>query len=218
MNDLLLHLVMPDLPHFRRTMYLPHLQQAMAEFEIVFPLRQAAFLAQLAHESAELRFLEETWGPTATQRRYEPPGTLAARLGNTEPGDGKRFKGRGPIQITGRHNYRCYGDLLDLDLVRDPDQAARPETGFRIAGLYWQYNGLNELADQQQFTAITRCINEELVGLENRIRYYEQAKAVLGVDSPRSAPLTDSPTQARLPVFTRGAEVVREGASGVLET
>src|SRR4030095_4349985 len=121
------------------------------EFGINTPLREAAFLAQIAHESGQLRFMEEIWGPTEAQRSYEPQSDLARRLGNTEVGDGKRFKGRGPIQITGRANYATFGDLLGLDIINDPVMAAALEVGFRIAGLYWQKNGLNELADQEMF-------------------------------------------------------------------
>src|SRR6185503_18517769 len=91
--------IMPGLPAKRNGELLPFLRAAMTEFAIEVPARAAAFLAQLAHESGQFRFMEEIWGPTAAQRRYEPPSTLATDLGNTEPGDGKRFKGRGPIQI-----------------------------------------------------------------------------------------------------------------------
>jgi putative chitinase len=129
--------IMPRVPGAKRTTFLPFLQAAMAEFEIDRPARKAAFVAQLAHESGELRFMEEIWGPTPAQRRYEPPSTLAEKLGNTEPGDGKRFKGRGPIQITGRSNYKRFGDLLGLDLIADPPRAAVPDVAFRIAGLFW---------------------------------------------------------------------------------
>ena len=76
---------------------------------------------------------------------------------NTQPGDGKRYKGRGPIQLTGRANYTKYGDLLGLDLVNNPTIAAAKEVGFRIAGQFWKLNGLNELADQQQFKSITKA-------------------------------------------------------------
>jgi predicted chitinase len=142
-------------------------------------LRTAAFVAQLAHESGEFRWMEEIWGPTPAQLRYEPPNDLAQRLGNTEPGDGKRFKGRGPIQITGRFNYAKYGTLLGRDLVAEPALAAAPELAFATAGLFWQTNGLNELADAEDFVKITRRINGGTNGLADREKYYAQAKAVL---------------------------------------
>lgn len=178
-DDSSLARIMPNLPAARRAQFLPFLQQAMEEFQVNTPLRAAAFLAQLAHESAEFRFMEEIWGPTQAQRRYEPVTSLSQRLGNTEPGDGKRFKGRGPIQLTGRFNYKSYGDALGLDLIADPLQAATPEVGFRTAGLYWSKNGLNELADKQFFKTITKRINGGFNGLEDRTKYYVRAKAVL---------------------------------------
>lgn len=175
--------IMPNLTPARLQLYLPHLNAAMQAYAIDTLLRTAAFVAQLAHESGEFRWMEELWGPTPTQRRYEPPSDLAARLGNTQAGDGLRFKGRGPIQITGRFNYKKYGELLGIDLVADSTRAAAPEIAFATAGLFWQSNGLNELADQRQFVTITRRINGGTNGLEDRQKYYEQAKAVLGADA-----------------------------------
>src|SRR5258708_4383140 len=92
----------------------------MAEFIIDTPIRQAAFLAQVGHESGGFVWMHEIWGPTEAQSRYEPPSDLATRLGNTQPGDGKRYMGRGPIQITGRFNYRLMGPKLGLDLEQFP--------------------------------------------------------------------------------------------------
>lgn len=183
--------VMPNLPAAKRALYLPPLQAAMTAYGIDTPLRAAAFLAQLAHESGEFRWMEELWGPTPAQKRYEPPSELAAKLGNTQPGDGKRYKGRGPIQITGRYNYAKYGGLLGRDLVGQPALAAAPEIAFATAGLFWQSNGLNELADARQFVAITRRINGGTNGLADRQMYYERAKAVFGTEPvrTRAAPL-----------------------------
>jgi predicted chitinase len=183
--------VMPNLAPAKCQLYLPALNAAMQAHTIDTPLRAAAFVAQLAHESGEFRWMEEIWGPTPAQLRYEPPSDLAAKLGNTQPGDGKRFKGRGPIQITGRFNYAKFGHQLGLDLITDPARAAAPEVAFATAGLFWQSNGLNELADARQFVAITRCINGGTNGLAERQRYYERAKAVLGIDAgvARGAPL-----------------------------
>jgi putative chitinase len=210
--------IMPRVPGAKRTAFLPFLQAAMAEFGIDRPARQAAFVAQLAHESGELRFMEEIWGPTPAQRRYEPPSTLADKLGNTEPGDGKRFKGRGPIQITGRSNYKRFGDLLDLDLIADPPRAAVPDVAFRIAGLFWLKKGLNDLADRatsEAFREITRRINGGFNGLADRERFYTVARNVLGVATQklrgRTAAGRGRPARALPPEpsFDRGYEAIR---------
>ena len=190
LSDAQLQKIMPKLAPAKRALYLPHLNEAMQRCGIDTPLRVAAFAAQLAHESGEFRWMEEIWGPTAAQLRYEPPGDLARRLGNTQPGDGQRFKGRGPIQITGRFNYRKYGELLGVDLSADPACAAAPEHAFATAGLFWQHNGLNELADARDFVAITKRINGGTNGLADRQRYYASALEVLVASAaPRGAPL-----------------------------
>jgi predicted chitinase len=189
LTDVQLQQIMPNLAAAKRALYLPHLNAALRAHGIDTALRTAAFVAQLAHESGEFRWMEEIWGPTDAQRRYEPPSDLAARLGNTQTGDGKRFKGRGPIQITGRSNYRTYGDLLGIDLAADPAKAATPEVAFATAGLYWQRNGLNELADARQFVTITKRINGGTNGLADRQMYYARALAVLVAPAPRSMPL-----------------------------
>ena len=180
-NDAQLRQIMPRLAEAKLQLYLPHLNNALQTYAIGTPLRCAAFIAQLAHESGEFRWMEEIWGPTTAQLRYEPPSDLARRLGNTQPGDGARFKGRGPIQITGRFNYGKFGDLLGIDLCADPALASTPAVAFATAGLFWQRNGLNELADAQRFLDITRRINGGTNGLADREQYYERAKAVLGV-------------------------------------
>ena len=191
LTNVQLQQIMPNLAAAKRALYLPHLNAAMQAYGIGGALRTAAFVAQLAHESGEFRWMEEIWGPTDAQRRYEPPSDLAKRLGNTQAGDGKRFKGRGPIQITGRYNYQKYGALLGIDLAADPALAATPAVAFATAGLYWQKNGLNELADVRDFVAITKRINGGTNGLADRQRYYAKALAVLGggARSARSAPL-----------------------------
>lgn len=176
--------IMPNTPASKRTAYLPFIQQAMQEFAITSYLREAAFIAQLAHESGELRYMEEIASGAAYEGRRD--------LGNTQPGDGRRFKGRGPIQLTGRANYKKYGDLLGVDLIDDPPLAATPEVGFRIAALFWKLNGLNELADQQNFEKITRRINGGLNGYADRCKYYERAKKVLNKNDGASVPSSTS--------------------------
>ena len=214
----LLHSIMPRLSDRRNGELLPFLTAAMAEFAIDTPARAAAFLAQLAHESGQFRFMEEIWGPTDAQRRYEPVTKLSQDLGNTDAGDGKRFKGRGPIQLTGRANYRRFGELLSIDLLADPPRAAHPDVAFRVAGLFWSKKGLNDLADiatADAFKAITKRINGGTNGLADRQAFYAVARKALGVaDAPHSrggtraaAPIpTDDPT------FERGAEAIRAHA------
>ena len=204
--------IMTHLSAEKRAQYFPFLKQAMDEFEINTPLREAAFLAQVAHESAEFRFMEEIWGPTPAQKRYEPVTQKSKELGNTQPGDGKRFKGRGPIQITGRANYTTYGKALNVDLIADPTRAATPEVGFRLAALFWHRNGLNELADKEFFKTITKRINGGFNGLEERTRYYVRAKAVLGTTrgaETRGAAEEDEGDDSKLPALTRGSETSR---------
>ncbi|MDZ7269937.1 MAG: glycoside hydrolase family 19 protein [candidate division KSB1 bacterium] len=225
---------MPKLPEAKRAAFLPALQTALSEFAVNTPRREAAFLAQIAHESGELTIFAEnlnysakglmaTWPKRfpdlATAQKYERnPEKLANyvyanRIGNGDEasGDGWRFRGRGPIQITGRENYQKYGSRLNLDLVNHPDQAATPEVGFRIAGLYWRENGLNELADREMFEAITKRINGGLKGLEDRLKYFTRAKQALGVPATRGLRLPESELDLELPPeFTRGREALEE--------
>ena len=202
--------IMPNCPAAKRADYLPFIQQAMAEFEITSYLRETAFLAQLAHESAELRYMEEIASGAAYEGR--------ASLGNTQPGDGKRYKGRGPIQLTGRANYTKYGDLLGLDLVNNPTIAAATEVGFRIAGQFWKLNGLNELADQQQFKSITKRINGGYNGLDDRLKYYERAKKAMSKEDsatipfPAPAPKSQPNSGAQAPAYPGAA--LRQGSRG----
>ena len=189
LTDSQLSQIMRNLSQSKRLRYLEPLNEAMQKHGITNLLRTAAFIAQLAHESGEFQFMEELWGPTKAQNRYEPPSDLAKRLGNTQPGDGKRFKGRGPIQITGRFNYKKYGDLLGVDLIKEPERAATPEIGFATAGLFWERNGLNELADAGDFKAITQRINGGQNGALERERFFERAKLVLASAFPIPTPI-----------------------------
>jgi len=128
--------------------------------------RLAHFLAQLFHESWGLYYMEEI----ASGEDYEG----REDLGNIQRGDGRRYKGRGPIQLTGRANYRRYGALLDLDLEAEPEMASGPDVGFLVAAWYWLDHGMHALADHSSedpeaaFRAITRTINGGYNGLEDR--------------------------------------------------
>lgn len=159
----------------RSTAWLPFVEAAMAEFEINMFARQAAFLAQIGHESESLRYTREIWGPTPVQARYEG----RVDLDNTEAGDGARFRGRGLIQITGRTNYAQVGRALGVDLVAEPERLQEPDLAARSAGWFWHKHGLNELADAGDFIAITHRINGGENGLADRMLLWEAAKEVL---------------------------------------
>lgn len=102
------------------------------------------------------------------RRSWHSSATSRSDLGNTQAGDGRRYKGRGPIQLTGRSNYRTYGKLLGLPLESKPAMAAEPKVGFRLAALFWQRIDGNRLADQGNFREITRRINGGFNGMEDR--------------------------------------------------
>lgn len=165
--------IMPTLSAAKAAEYLPLLNAAMAEAQINTPQRQAAFLAQIAHESSELKFFEEL----ASGKEYEG----RRDLGNTHPGDGERYKGRGPIQLTGRANYREAGAALGLELENNPRKAAEPPVGFRTAGWFWNKKDLNRYADAGNFREITRRINGGYNGMPSREKYYAAAKRALGI-------------------------------------
>ena len=159
----------------RATEFFPAIRAAMAEFDINTPARQAAFLAQIGHESGGLHWTVEIWGPTSAQLRYEG----RKDLGNTQPGDGYKFKGRGLIQTTGRANYAATGAALGVELVYHPELLAEPELAARSAAWYWQSRGLNELADVGDFRRITLRVNGGLNGLADRLALWDAAKATL---------------------------------------
>ncbi|VVM54575.1 hypothetical protein PS684_00100 [Pseudomonas fluorescens] len=151
------------------------LNTAMQQYQIVGLKRAAAFIAQIGHESGQLRYIREIWGPTAAQRRYEG----REDLGNTVPGDGRKYCGRGLIQITGRANYGRCGEALGLDLIAHPELLELPQHAAMSAAWFWKQNGLNDLADRDQFNTITRRINGGLNGLADRLELWDKAREVL---------------------------------------
>jgi putative chitinase len=154
--------------------WLPFIEAAMLEFHIDTPQRKAMFLAQIGHESGGLHWAVEIWGPTPAQSRYEG----RADLGNTQPGDGYRFRGRGLIQTTGRANYVATGQALGVDLIAAPELLGQAALAARSAAWYWQAHGLNELADAGKFLAITKRINGGVNGLADRTALYDAAQKV----------------------------------------
>jgi len=149
------------------------ISDACDECGVNTPERIAAFLAQIAHESGSLHYVEEIASGNAYEGR--------ADLGNTEPGDGPRFKGRGLIQITGRANYKTYGDLMNVDLIAEPDMLTAPLYAAWSAALFWERRGLNAFADNGDFETITKRINGGLNGYQDRLQCWAEAKDALGV-------------------------------------
>jgi putative chitinase len=137
-------------------------------------LRLAHFLAQASHETGGFKWMQEQGGP-AYFKKYDG----RRDLGNTEPGDGARFHGRGIFQLTGRANYGSMSKRTGLDLLGDPDLAAEPTNAVRIAVLYWQDHHLDAKADADDIEGITRAINGGLNGIEDRKHCLARAKAVL---------------------------------------
>lgn len=131
-------------------------------------LRLAHFMAQLVHESGSFKYMEEIASGAAYEGRKD--------LGNVFPGDGKRYKGRGPIQLTGRANYRAFGNRIGIDLVRHPEIAAVPSIGLHLALEYWKDRGLNAYADKDDVLTITRKINGGTNGLADRKAHLAKIK------------------------------------------
>lgn len=134
------------------------------------PLRMAHFMAQVAHESGGFRYMEEIASGQAYEGRKD--------LGNVNTGDGKRYKGRGPIQLTGRANYRLFGRALGIDFEEHPEVVAYPSVGLLAGCHFWQMRGLNELADADDLVAITKRVNGGTNGLAERKAYLAKAKGL----------------------------------------
>ncbi|MGU1251554.1 glycoside hydrolase family 19 protein [Pseudomonas aeruginosa] len=198
--------IFPNAGH-RAGFFVPALNAAMGRFGITSPVRVAAFLAQVGHESAHLtrlvenlnysaRGLAATW-PSRYRGTGGKPNALALNLarhaeaianntyanrngnGDESSGDGWRFRGRGLLQITGRRNYRTVGDSLGLPLEIEPELLEQPEHAASSSAWWWAAHGLNGLADRCEFAAITRRINGGMNGQAERMALWERAKRVL---------------------------------------
>lgn len=151
--------------------FIAPLNAAMAEFGIDTPARQASFLAQVGHESGQLRYVRELASGAAYEGRRD--------LGNTQPGDGVRFRGRGLIQLTGRANYAAAMLALDLDCLAHPALIELPSGACRSAAWFWRTHGLNELADAGDQVRVSRRVNGGNNGLAERLALFERASRVL---------------------------------------
>ena len=142
-------------------------------YDITTRLRICHFLAQAAHESDGFRTLTEYGGPTYF-KRYDG----RRDLGNTMPGDGARYHGRGIFQLTGRFNYRRFGALLGIDLEAEPDRAMEPAISLAIAFAYWREREINVAADSDDVARVTKLINGGRTGLADRTRLVAAAKGI----------------------------------------
>ena len=155
--------------------FVPVLNAAMGHYQIIGPKRMAAFIAQIGHESGQLKYVKEIWGPTAAQARYEG----RKDLGNTVAGDGSKYRGRGLIQITGRANYMACGEGVGFDLIKQPELLEKPQHACMSAAWFWATKGLSTLADAGQFDKITQRINGGQNGAADRQALYVRALKVL---------------------------------------
>ena len=178
--DLIKQIAYAGMPQVLINTWAAKLSSACKTAHIDTPQRICHFAAQISHESGGFKWLVELWGPTPAQIRYE--GRLD--LGNTQPGDGRLFMGRGPLQLTGRANYRDTGRRIGYPLEAQPELASQIGVGSIVACDYWTTHGLNTLADRGGLLAvriITRVVNGGLNGLPDRERRYLLAARALGL-------------------------------------
>lgn len=197
----ILRAALPAITQANADRFATPLADACAEFGIDTPVRLAAFLAQVAHESANLarlvenlnysaqgllgvwpnRFTPEAASALARQPERIANRVYAGRLGNGDEasGDGWRYRGRGLIQVTGKTNYAACGKALGLDLVGSPELLETPGPAARSAAWFWSSRGLNAPADRGDIEAITRTINGGLTGLADRKAHYAHVVAAL---------------------------------------
>jgi len=177
------------------------LQAAFNKYDINTSKRQAAFIGQCAHESANFKVLQEnlnysaeglmkTWPSrfpdlqTANQYAHNPQKIAGkvynGRLGNTSEEEAAKYLGRGLIQLTGKENYERCGSAIGVDLINEPTLLVEPNHAAMSAGWFWNKKGLNELADQQEHGQITKRINGGTLGLDDRIAKTTKAAQALG--------------------------------------
>jgi putative chitinase len=165
----------------------------LTRYAIDTPLRAAHFLAQIAHESDGFCTTEEYADGRAYEGRRD--------LGNVEPGDGPRYKGRGLIQLTGRMNYALTGKELGLDLVGDPLLVNDPITYLLVACNFWRRLSINKACDADDLYEVTRLVNGGLNGLDSRLAYLTRAKGLL---APLAAKSVAGAAETIPPILYRG--------------
>lgn len=171
----------------------------LGRYAIATPLRIAHFLAQVAHESDGFSTVEEYASGGAYEGRRD--------LGNSQPGDGRRFKGRGLIQLTGRANYASIGQELGLPLVESPETVCDPHTYLLVSCVFWARKAINARSDRDDLVGVTRAVNGGTNGLESRRDYLAKAKRLLA-DLAAGGVAPATPGGAVLRLGSDGDEVV----------
>jgi len=183
--------------------WLKPLNDTFDKYQINTPTRQAAFIGQCGHESNNFKTLEENlhysagslmrvwpsrFPDTATAEKYANNPELIANkvyggrtdLGNTQDGDGWKFHGRGVVQLTGRANVTNCGEALGQPFAERPELLLQPEWACMSAGWFWNKKGLNALADSEDWSTMTKRINDGTLGLDDRINRIHKAMDILG--------------------------------------
>ena len=187
------------------------MNEVFPKYEINTPKRIAAFIAQCGHESGGWRTFSENLNYSAkaldaifgkyfkragrdAQAYHRQPEKIAnvvyaGRMsnGDTDSGDGWKYRGRGPIQLTGKANYSAFSADMDVDAVDSPDNVSEDkEMALMSAIWYWNKNSLNKYADSGDIKTMTKRINGGYIGLEDRIHHWEMALTAMGEDTGHS--------------------------------
>lgn len=151
-------------------LYVDEINRLLPKFHVNTPQRLCMFLAQLGHESGELHYAEELASGSAYEGRLD--------LGNTQPGDGIKYKGRGLIQLTGKKNYALASLAMDLPLLENPELLLIPANAVYVSFWFFENNNLWSICDSGDFKKLTRRINGGLNGYEHRLQLLKQCREV----------------------------------------
>ena len=170
----------PDVKGDTATQYAEYLNEAFRMASVNTKRRMAHFLGQVGHESGGLTTFSEWYKGKNAEAYFNKKYGSRKDLGNTVKTDGYKYRGRGPIQVTGKANYELCGKALDLDLVAKPDLLLEPKYGFRAAAWFWAKRKINTYADADNLTMVTKRVNGGTNGISDRKKRTTLAKKVLG--------------------------------------
>lgn len=171
--------ISPGTPAKRMEPFVAPLNEYLPKYGIDTAVEVASFLSQVLHESGGFRWMKEIWGPSKAQKGYEG----RTDLGNTEPGDGKKFAGRGPLQITGRENFTKMSMEMfgDLRLLETPELLSTPIYGVWSACIFWKWKNMDAVDDDNSIAVETKRTNGGYNGLDDRQRYFDRCKVEFGI-------------------------------------